>query len=104
MYCNEEIIAINQDCAFSTARPVFIYESGDRMLHIFEKELEGGDTAYAFFNFGEKEDVGRVYFKGKRNVRDVWAKKDLEPAESVCFAMPAHTVKIIRVSNMAINS
>ena len=104
MYCNEEIIAINQDSAFSTAIPVFIFENGDRMLHIFKKELEGGDTAYAFFNFGENEEVGKVYFDGVCSVRDVWAKKDLKPAKSASFIMPKHTVKIIRVSNTAINS
>ena len=41
IYCNEEIIAINQDCAFNTARPIVRIKEDNRYLDIhFDESLE----------------------------------------------------------------
>lgn len=100
VYCNEEIIAINQDCNFDTAKPYLIIEGEGRMLHIFKKELEGGNVAYAIFNLGEKEETAKIYLREKSNVRDVWAKKDMNPTSTISVIMPRHTARIFKVSKI----
>lgn len=96
MYCNEEIIAINQDSLFSTARPYMMLESGDRMLHIFEKKLSCGAVAYAVFNLGKTEETAKIYLDSESEIRDLWAKKNLKSAKTVSLVMPPHTVRIIK--------
>jgi len=99
LYCNEEIIDINQDSEFSAARPVIIIEDGKRLVHVFKKKLSGGDTAYAVFNLGESEECVNIYLDGESGIRDVWAKKDLPRASKIVASTKPHTVKIYRISN-----
>ena len=99
LYCNEEIIDINQDSEFSVARPVIIIEDGKRLVHVFKKKLSGGDTAYAVFNLGESEECVSIYLDGESDIRDVWAKKDLPRASKILANTKPHTVKIYRISN-----
>ena len=56
IYCNEEIIAINQDCAFNTPTILSRVKEGERYFDTFEKELEDGTFAYAFFNLGSVDE------------------------------------------------
>ena len=96
VYCNEEIIAINQDCAFSTSVPVVRVKEGDRYFDILEKELEDGAYAYAFFNLGsEAESVSTV---ANGSLRDLWAKEDIEHSGTLEMTVLPHTARIIKSS------
>ena len=99
MYCNDEIIAINQDTAFSAAIPVVMLEDGKKTVHVFKKKLSGGDTAYAVFNLGESEEKVKIYLDCESKIRDVWAKKDLGSSSKIVVDTKPHTVKIYRIAN-----
>ena len=96
LYCNDEIIAINQDGSFHTAIPVYQDEKGDSILDVFEKELEDGSYAYALFNMGETKQKVLGRFAAKAQLRDVWAKEDLEDARYLDLELMPHTVRIIK--------
>jgi hypothetical protein len=97
LYCNEEMIAINQDSAFSTAHPVMIEEKDGYIYHVFEKKLEDGKYAYALFNLGEKSMHTQTFFEGKGVIRDVWAKENLtEDGDYLFFRMHPHTVRVLK--------
>ena len=96
LYCNEEIIAINQDAAFCTAMPIYQEEQGEAILHVFEKQLEDGSYAYAFFNFGETKQQVIAKFEAAAELRDVWAKEDMESTQYLHMEMIPHTVRIIK--------
>lgn len=99
MYCNDEIIAINQDSLGKAAKPYLIVEKDGSIVHAWRRELEDGDYALAAFNFGENEENVKLYLDGVSNIRDVWAKRDLPSDKSISLVMPPHTVKIFRISN-----
>ena len=96
LYCNEEIIAINQDAAFSPAVPVFRKDTGGSILHVFEKKLEDGNYAYAFFNMGEAEEAVTASFAETGSLRDVWAKEDMGVSAELSLVLPKHTVRIVK--------
>lgn len=98
LYCNEEIIAINQDAAFCAALPIYRDEQGAGILDVMEKKLEDGSYAYAFFNMGETKQAILGQFAAKASLRDVWAKEDMEQAEFLSLEMMPHTVRILRSS------
>ncbi len=102
LYCNEEILAINQDAAFCTATPVLKEETGALRFHVFEKRLENDDYAYAAFNMGEEEAHGRLAFAEETRLRDVWTKADMGSCRDWDFALPPHTVRIVRASRRAV--
>ena len=96
VYCNEEILAINQDCAFITPTPVLKIKDGDRYLDIYEKMLEDGSYAYAIFNFGNvSESISATAF-ADCNIRDLWAKEDIAHGEKLTLDLFPHTVKILK--------
>ena len=99
MYCNDEIIAINQDSLSSAAIPVIMLEDGKKIIHVFKKKLSEGATAYAVFNLGESEEKVDVYLDEVSNIRDVWAKKDLDPSYKISVNIKPHTVKIYKIAN-----
>ena len=98
MYCNNEIIAINQDTAFCSAKPILTIEKGDTIIHGYKRLLSNGDFAIALFNLGETKEFVTTYLDEEMNIRDVWAKKDLEKANKISLAMEPHTVRIFRMS------
>lgn len=100
MYCNEEIIAINQDSAFSAARPYMLLEDGKKIIHIFKKKLEGDDTAIAVFNLGETSELVNVYLDEVSAVRDLWAKKDMDHQDKISVYTHPHTVRIFKASKI----
>ena len=100
LYCNEEILSINQDSGFFTAKPYIIIETDDRMLHIFRKKLAGGDIAIAAFNFGNKIENTTVYLDEICAVRDVWAKNDLPSTDALKLTLHPHTVQVYRLSQL----
>ena len=101
LYCNEEIIAINQDAAFAPSVPVFRYKKEDAVLDVYEKVLEDGSYAYAFFNMGETSENIHTIFSEESALRDVWAKENLGSLDTLTFTIPKHTVRIIKSAKKA---
>ncbi len=97
LYCNEEIIAINQDCAFSSAKPYMLIKDNEKDIRVYRRKLVDGSEAYAVFNLGEKREDLRVYLDGVCDIRDVWAKKDMGCADSIYLVrMMPHSVRIFK--------
>lgn len=96
LYCNEEMIAINQDTAFSTATLVFRQKCEGGCVDVFEKLLEDGSYAYAIFNLSEDEASIRGAFPDICIVRDVWAKENIAKGEGITLTLPPHTVRVIK--------
>jgi len=96
VYCNEEIIAINQDVT-SFAKPYIIIEDGKRFIHVFRKKLSDGSLAFACFNLGNTVQNVKIYLDDISFVRDVWAKKDLEKTNTISITMQPHTTRIFKV-------
>jgi len=97
VYCNDEIIAINQDAAFDAAKPVEKIEEDGKIIHIFKKNLADGKVAYAFFNLGDSTEQVEFSLDGKAAVRDAWAKRDLPECELISLDMPPHTARVFTV-------
>ena len=97
MYCNDEIIAINQDAAFDTAKPIIKIDEGDKIVHVFKKTLEDGNEAYALFNLGKTTERVEIPLEAKRTLRDAWAKRDVGEGEEISLEMPPHTVRVFVV-------
>ena len=98
LYCNEEIIAINQDSAFSASAPFIMDEKDEKKIHIYKKELSNGDRAFAVFNMGETEETVEIDIEGDFCVRDVWAKEDMGRMDKISIKTYPHTVRIFRIS------
>jgi len=96
LYCNEEIIAIHQDAAFSAVVPVLETEDGQAHFHLFEKQLEDGSFGYACFNLGEDAQRVTMEFPTETTLRDLWAKEDLSSAKAYVFELHPHTVRIFK--------
>ncbi len=96
VYCNEEIIAIHQDCAFNTPTTLARIKGEGRKLDIFEKKLEDGTFAYAFFNLGEKDESVKLTADEDCVIRDAWAKEEIPFTGAI--EIPLHTAKIIKCS------
>ncbi len=94
LYCNDEILAVNQDCAFAVPVLCQSIDEGDRRLVVYKKALADGSTALGAFNLGETEEKVDEATNGAR-VRDLWAKKDL--AGDLSFSMPPHTARIFKI-------
>ena len=94
VYCNEEILAINQDIAFDTAKPIIKIDEKDKVIHVFKKTLFDGKIAYALFNLGETEQTVDVELDGLSKVRDAWAKEDLQDADKLSVQMKPHTTRV----------
>ena len=97
VYCNEEILSINQDCAFDSPRFVYPADHKDGRLHIWERALEDGTYAYAIFNFTYGEDK-KIEITTAGNVRDLWAKEDIG-ANAVTLTSYAHTALILKAES-----
>lgn len=98
VYCNEEIIAINQDCAFSAPVAIFRNKQGEAELDVFEKALEDGKYAYALFNLGETTQIVMGRFEEKTKLRDLWVKEDLPDTVYLDIELEPHTVRIFKTS------
>lgn len=102
LYCNEEIIAVNQDTAFAPSVPVMRQDEGQSMLHVYEKLLEDGSYAYAFFNLGENEESVTADFCEPSRLRDLWAKEDIGIQDTLSLTLSKHTVRIVKSEKKAI--
>lgn len=98
VYCNEEVIAINQDIGAFAAKPYIMIEDGKKKIHVLKKKLHNGDYALAVFNLGEEFGGIKVYLDDMSEIRDVWAKEKLSDAETIFLSgMPPHTARMFRV-------
>ena len=97
VYCNEEILAINQDCAFKTPNIITRFKEDEAYLDILEKELESGEYAYAIFNLGTTAEHIKISADKTCALRDAWAKENIGCGDMNMLVQP-HTVKIIRTS------
>ncbi|MBR6729039.1 MAG: putative Ig domain-containing protein [Clostridia bacterium] len=98
VYCNEEVIAINQDCGAHAAKPCMLMESGKKIIHVLKKKLHNGDDAYVVFNLGETVEDVKIYLDEMAEIRDVWAKENLDNAEAIVLNdMQPHTARMFRV-------
>ena len=98
MYCNDEIIGINQDCLFDTARPILMIEKGETFIHAFKKKLEGGSYAVAVFNLGKTTENVKIYLDERSQIRDVWAKRDLDTSDKLDLVAFPHTVRVFKIT------
>jgi len=98
LYCNEEILAINQDCGFHTVKPHLMLENGNQLVHCFRKKLADGSYAFAYFNLGETTEDAAIFLDDAASVRDLWAKKDLGVMDTISFKSMPRTVRIFKVS------
>ena len=96
VYCNDEILAINQDCAFNTSKLISRIKEENRYFDILEKELEDGAFAYAFFNLGKISENLTVSLDENGEVRDLWAKENIKHQGNLLLEIPSHTSKIIK--------
>ena len=95
LYCNEEVLAINQDCGFHTPRPIHRVENS---LDVLEKELEDGSFAYCVLNIGEQTQKVLCQFAEMPVLRDLWAKEDLEGTRHLWLELPPHSVRLFKSS------
>jgi alpha-galactosidase len=97
---NDEVIDINQDVLGKQAARIF-QKNG---LEIWAKEIEDGSKAVGLFNRNSstktvKANWSILGLKGSQNVRDVWSQKEEGVfAQSFSAAVPAHGVKLIRIT------
>ncbi len=99
VYCNEEIIAINQDCAFNTSLPVLRIKENERALDVFEKQLEDGSYAYAFFNLGEIKEDMKFALDKNACLRDLWAKENIAHTATATIEIYPHATRVIKTDN-----
>jgi len=92
LFCNEEVIAINQDALADFPEAI----RRDESLHIYRRRLENGDLAYALFNLEDCVRTEKLELPEGAVVRDVWAKETL-PAENFACELEAHGAAIYRV-------
>lgn len=99
VYCNEEVIAINQDASGNAAKPLMMIEEGKKIVHVLKRRLSDGSDAVAVFNLGETKENVKVYLDELSHVRDVWAKEDMEDCRTLVLSeMMPHTARMFRIT------
>ena len=96
IYCNEEILKINQDCLFYNAFPVVRVDENGSCYDIFEKKLEDNTFAYALFNIGENTENITLKADGECKIRNLWAKKDVSENGILSLTLYPHTATILK--------
>ena len=97
VYCNEEVIAINQDVAFDSGKPFHIYEKDNKIFHAYKRKLSDGSYAVMILNLGEVADNIKIYLDDYSSIRDVWAKQDMPETDVLDIYMKPHTVRIFKI-------
>lgn len=104
MFCNEEIIAVNQDasghgavCVTETIKHNDVYELAEH-TKVYKRMLEDGSLAVGFFNIGEMVATLKFPLSKAANVRDLWAKRTLGMYENeLVLELEPHTVRMLKV-------
>ena len=97
LFCNDEIIAINQD-ALSDYPARVSQDSPDHLL-VYRRRLENGDEAYAVFSLSEKPAPVTVPLGRTCAIRSVWEKTDLPSADKISLLAEPHAAYVFRVSS-----
>lgn len=95
LFCNEEVIAINQDALLAPA----VTKSAEGETYVFEKQLDGGDVAIGIFNASDSETVVKHPCE-KGMLRDLWLKEDTEVTDRIETLMPPHSAKLFRMKKV----
>ena len=110
LLCNDEMLQVNQDplgrqgwCLREVRRAD---PSGRPMhhAHVYVRPLHDGALAVGFFNRGPEAATVEVTWaeleiEGTRNVRDIWARKDVGRAEDrLAVDVPPHGAQFMRIS------
>lgn len=95
LYCNEEILAVHQDAAFTAAKPKLIYDRGNISVHVYEKELSDGTYAIGIFNLGQRGFI-TMTLEQEAVIRDLWKKTDLPARRQWNERMNAHSAFIFK--------
>ncbi len=103
---NDEVIEINQDPLGKQA--TCLQTIGE--LRIFVKELEDGNRAVGFCNFGidivelQYKDFEKIGLNGKFKVRDLWRQQDVSTIDTntgeLLLKIPAHGVILYKFSSL----
>jgi hypothetical protein len=97
---NDAVLAIDQDKLGSPA----IRASKEKGAEIWVKELSGGDKAVGLFNRDQSEQKITLKWddaklKGKQQVKDLWAGKDLGIMDgSLTLVVPSHGAILLRLT------
>jgi len=101
LLCNEEVLAVNQDAWGLPAATV----RHDPVWPVQAKALSTGGTAVAFYNLGDTPgvtadlDVAWLGFRGPVELRDLWARRDLDGRrQTLSVALPPHGAKLFVVT------
>ncbi len=105
LYCNEEILAINQDalgrgavCAVETRTRQDDFSLAEH-TKIYRRPLADGSTAVGFFNIGETTAVMKLPLPQTVTARDLWAKRELGQFEQeLVLELKPHTVRMLKLS------
>lgn len=106
MFCNEEVIEVNQDILCSGAICVDEKKSFGRdyqlvkHTRVYERELSDGTLCIGFFNIGETEEQLAYQLNQPVDARDLWAKEDLGTFEKeISFLLEPHSVRLLKIKN-----
>ncbi|MEO6001751.1 MAG: putative Ig domain-containing protein [Opitutus sp.] len=98
---NDDVLAIDQDALGVQARRVATVGAVD----VYQKPLEDGSIALAFFNRGAESTrlhfnkLGRIGINGEWHGRDLWKQQDLGVIkDQVSTEIPGHGVWLLRLS------
>ena len=104
MFCNEEIIAINQDALGAGAYAILDEKSYNeknavvKRIKVMKKPLEDGGYALGCFNFGTTVEKIVLPVEKASVLRDLWAKKELiRSSDTLELTLEPHTVRMIKV-------
>jgi alpha-galactosidase len=102
---NDEVVAVNQDVLGKPAAPIV----RDRDTEIWQKDLEDGSKAIAFFNRGEKSAVmslekSTLKLRGEWQVRDLWQRRDLQRfGNKLEQEVAPHAAKMLQIRSVTKN-
>ena len=106
LFCNEEVLSVNQDALGIGA--VCVHEERTRAMdrteikhkRIYAKPLEDGSTAIAMFNLGEQDEILSLPLNSKVSARDLWAKRELGAfTEKIAVNIPAHAARLLKLKS-----
>ena len=96
MICNDEILTLHQDALCDY--PQLAYRSEDETVKLYKRVLENGDCAIAVFNTRDEDFEHTYETEDECLVRDVWSKEDIVTAKAFAFTVPAHGVRVFRLT------
>ena len=96
LLCNEEVIALHQD-GLMRAPKLF---SEENLFYIYQRELQNGDMALAFFNLSDEAVSGTWNLSETCEVRDVWKMETVGKMEKLKYDLEAHSCYVVRVKRI----